>query len=83
VEENWTPTQDLTLHLKGLRWESTYLLINKLVTLYLKKKLKHESLLIVALELRRLVSASRLALVGAVIKIIPSWLRLIERMRAR
>lgn len=83
MEENWTPTQDLTLHLKGLRWESTYLLINKLVTLHLKKKLKHESLLIVALELRRLVSASRLALVGAVIKIIPSWLRLIERMRAR
>ena len=82
MEENWTPTQDPTLHLKGLRWESTYLLI-KLVTLYLKKKLKHESLLIVALELRRLVSASRLALVGAVIKIILSWLRLIERMRAR
>jgi len=56
---------------------------NKLVTLHLKKKLKHESLLIVALEFRRLVSASRLALVGAVIKIIFSWLRLIERMRAR
>ena len=83
MEENWTPTQDLTLHLKGLRWESTYLLINKLVTLHLKKKLKHESLLIVALEFRRLVSASRLALVGAVIKFIFFWLRLIERMRAR
>jgi len=83
VEENWTPTQDLTLHLKGLRWESTYLLINKLVTLHLEKKLKHKNLLIVALELRRLVSASRLALIGAVIKIIFFWLRLIERMRAR
>ena len=83
MEENWTPTQDLTLHLKGLRWESTYLLINKLVTLHLKKKLKHESLLIVALKLRRLVSASRLALVWAVIQIIFFWLRLIERMRAR
>ena len=83
MEENWTPTQDLTLHLKGLRWESTYLLINKLVTLHLKKKLKHESLLIVTLKLCRLVSASRLAFIRAVIKTIFFWLRLIERMRAR
>jgi hypothetical protein len=59
------------------------LLMHRLVTRRFKNESKHKSLLIVALELRRLVGASGLTLVGAVIEIIFLWLGLIERMRTR